>query len=135
GLFAAGRKNVGVLVRLKNSARNCSRYRSVKLMFLKMDASAFLDPGPRVTRRAAFPKFGIAVPVTLGVVPGTLKAAGLKKLSTPGLLTCMLWPETRSATLNVLKTGGRTLVRMSVGNPPRIVTMLLTCHPPTIFPK
>ena len=54
-LLAAGRKNVGVLVALKNSARNCRKWRSVKLKFLKMDPSTFFEPGPRAARCAAVP--------------------------------------------------------------------------------
>ena len=77
GLLAAGRKKVGVFVKLKNSARNCSIMRSPKVVFLKIDTSAFLEPGPRATRRAEFPNSWTGAPVVLGVVPGTVKAAGL----------------------------------------------------------
>ena len=54
-LLAAGKKKVGVFVALKNSARNSRNRRSVKLKFLKREASAFLDPGPRAARWAAVP--------------------------------------------------------------------------------
>src|SRR5262249_16689112 len=134
GLFAAGRKNVGVLLKLKNSPRNWSLNRSVKLRFLKMETSAFFGPGPLATRRARFPNSWIAAPGTLGVVPGTLNAAGLKYPSALQLLSTMDGPEIRSATLKVLKTGGRTLVRMSVGKPPRSVKMPFTSHPAITFP-
>src|SRR5215813_3149695 len=78
GLLAAGRKKVGVFVKLKNSARNCSIVRSLKRVFLNNETSAFFDPGPRATRRAESPNCWMATPVTLGIVPGMRNAAALK---------------------------------------------------------
>ncbi len=71
GLLADGRKKVGVFVKLKNSARNCSIIRSPKVVFLKKDTSAFFEPGPRATRRAESPNSWIGAPVALSTVPGT----------------------------------------------------------------
>src|SRR5690242_8236150 len=76
GLFAAGSKNVGVLLKLKNSARNCSIMRSPRVVFLKMEISAFFEPGPRATRRAELPNRLTGAPDALGTVAGTAKAAG-----------------------------------------------------------
>src|SRR5215471_8639845 len=78
GLLAAGRKKVGVFVKLKNSARNCSIVRSLKRVLLNIETSAFSEPGPRATRRAESPNCWMAAPVTLGIVPGTWNAAALK---------------------------------------------------------
>ena len=54
--LADARKNVGVFVRSKNSARNCRAARSIILMFLNAEKSVFTDPGPRATCRAELPK-------------------------------------------------------------------------------
>src|SRR5882724_2319696 len=70
GLLAAGRKKVGVFVKLKNSARNCSIIRSVMVVFLKTDTSAFLDPGPRATRRAGHAWHGAGDPEGGGIEVG-----------------------------------------------------------------
>ena len=51
-------------------------------------------------------------PVVERVVPGTLNAAGLKKLSTPRPdCTWVDWPATTSGRLNVLKIGASALVQ------------------------
>src|SRR5260370_37360158 len=76
--LADARKNVGVFVRSKNSARNCSAARSLILKFLNAEKSVFTDPGPRATCRAELPKSWIGAPVLLGTVPGIRNAAGLK---------------------------------------------------------
>src|SRR5579864_2199084 len=78
GLLAAGRKNVGVLVRLNASARNCAFIFSRTRKFLNREKSKSVDPGPRPTRRAASPNRVIGTPVTLRTWPGSVKAAGLK---------------------------------------------------------
>src|SRR5262245_50487802 len=77
-LLADARKNVGVLVKLKNSALNWSVVRSEKLVFLKTEKSVLTDPGPRATWRAELPNSRIGTPVELSTVPGTRNAAGLK---------------------------------------------------------
>src|SRR5207244_11167746 len=76
--LADARKNVGVLVRSKNSVRNCRAARSASRRFLKAEKSVFTDPGPRPTCLAEFPKRWIGTPVLLGTVPGMRNAAGLK---------------------------------------------------------
>ena len=48
GLFAEGRKNVGVLVALKNSARNCIRTRSRTVMFFIAGLADVLFRFPRL---------------------------------------------------------------------------------------
>ena len=68
-LLALARKNVGVLVRLKNSARNCRLVFSEIRVFLKSEKSKFVDPGPRATCRAESPKRWISAPLRLGTVP------------------------------------------------------------------
>ena len=108
--------------------------RSLKTTCLKSEKSKLTDPGPRVTRRAESPNIWMGAPVLLGVVPGTRKAAALKKRSGPrSSCTCRGSPGTRSGTLNVLKMGGSRLVRISVGKPPRRVVMPLICQPPRMW--
>src|ERR1700678_3940977 len=96
-----------------------------------MDESRFLSPGPMPIRRPQLPNSSMGAPVTLGVVSGTVNAAGLNQPSTPAFGSFRGTPGTQLATLNVLNTGGSTLVRMSVGNPPRRVRMPFTTHPPS----
>src|SRR5437588_7610728 len=76
----------------------------------------------------------MGAPVTLGVVPGTVQALGLKYPSTLWLLNTRGWPATASGTLNVLNIGGITLVRILVGNPLRRLRIAFTCQPPMSLP-
>lgn len=55
GEVAVGRVKVGVLVKLKSSARNWSRTFSLSVVFLKIEKSRLKDLGPRATRLAELP--------------------------------------------------------------------------------
>src|SRR5690242_15819534 len=101
GLFADGRKNAGVFVRLNDSARNCRLNRSANTKFLKMEKSRFLVAGPRPALLAKVPNWVSAVPLTFKTDVGWEKAAGLKKPSGPLLGRYMGTPWTPLGTLNV----------------------------------
>src|SRR5436305_2646274 len=101
GLFADGRKNAGVLVRLKDSARICRLNRSAKAKFLKMEKSRFLVAGPLAALLANVPNCVSAVPLTFKTDVGCENAAGLKKPSGPAFGRYIETPGTPFGTLKV----------------------------------
>src|SRR5262245_2180465 len=120
GFAALGRKNEGVFVRLKASARNCRFIRSRMEKLRNIEKSRFLVPGPRPARRASVPNFVSAVPLTLVTCPGWLNAAGLNQPSGPPFGRYIDCPSTRSGTLKVANNwlvAATTLLLMSVGKP------------------
>ena len=60
---APGRLNVGVLVKLNASARNCTWVRSDSRKFLNREKSRLLASGPHPTRRCEFPNRVNGTPV------------------------------------------------------------------------
>src|SRR3954469_5362469 len=94
GLFAEGRKNAGVFVRLKDSARNCRLNLSANAKFRKIEKSRPFVAGPRAARRANVPNCVSAVPLAFKTEVGWENAAGLKKPSGPAFGRYIETPET-----------------------------------------
>src|SRR5258707_5831937 len=133
GLAALGRKNAGVFVRLKASARNCRFNRSRNAKLRNTEKSRFLVLGPRPARRDRVPNFVNGVPLALSTCPGWLNAAGLNHPSGPPFGKYIETPGTASATLKVANNwfvAATRPLRISVGYPLCLVKMPFSCQPP-----